>query len=67
MLSHLASVGSLHPFAFFNLGGAEILVLLVIGLLLFGNRLPELARNLGKTVQQFRKEADALTEEIRQR
>jgi sec-independent protein translocase protein TatA len=67
MLAHLASSASLHPFAFFNLGSAEIVVLLVIGLLLFGNRLPELARNLGKTVQQFRKEADALSEEIHQR
>ena len=66
MLAHLPSA-SLHPFAFFTLGNTEILVLLVIGLLLFGNRLPDLARNLGKTVQQFRQEADALTEEIQQR
>jgi sec-independent protein translocase protein TatA len=50
----------------FNLGVAEIVVLLVIGLLLFGNRLPGLARTLGKTVVEFRREASSLTEELRE-
>ena len=36
-------------------GNQELLVLLVIGLLLFGRRLPEVGRSIGKTVQQFRK------------
>jgi sec-independent protein translocase protein TatA len=40
-----------------NLGVPEMAVLLVIGLLLFGNRLPEMARWLGKAVIEFRREA----------
>jgi TatA/E family protein of Tat protein translocase len=45
----------------FGLGTAEILVIVVIGLLLFGNRLPELARMLGSTVAEFRRQADDLS------
>jgi sec-independent protein translocase protein TatA len=67
MLAHLTSVAASPPLAVFNLGTAEIMVLLVLGLLLFGNRLPELARSLGKTVQQFREEANSLAEEIHPR
>jgi sec-independent protein translocase protein TatA len=48
----------------FNLGVPEMAVLMVIGLLLFGNRLPEMARMLGKAVIEFRREASNLTEEI---
>ena len=48
----------------FGLGTAEVVVLLVVGLLLFGNQLPRLARSLGKTVVEFRREANALTEEL---
>jgi len=35
-------------------GNYEILVLLVIGLLIFGRRLPEVGRSVGKTLVQFR-------------
>jgi len=49
----------------FNLGVAEMAVLAVIGLLLFGNRFPEMARWLGKAVIEFRREAGSLTEELR--
>jgi TatA/E family protein of Tat protein translocase len=39
-----------------QLGGAEILVILVLVVLVFGpNRLPELSRNLGKGVRELRK------------
>ena len=43
-------------FAAFGLGATEILVLLAIGLLLFGNRLPDLGRTLGRTLVDFKKE-----------
>ena len=49
----------------FGLGVAEIVVVCVIGLLLFGNRLPSLARWLGKSFMEFRKEVRGLEEDIR--
>ena len=49
----------------FGLGMAEVAILLVIGLLLFGNRLPDIARWLGRSIVEFRREASVLTEELR--
>jgi len=49
----------------FGLGMPEIVVIMVLGLILFGNRLPEMARWLGKSLVEFRKEASNLTEELR--
>ncbi|MBI3457269.1 MAG: twin-arginine translocase TatA/TatE family subunit [Candidatus Rokubacteria bacterium] len=46
----------------FGLGTQELMVILLLALLLFGaQKLPELARGLGKSVKEFRKatEADA--------
>jgi sec-independent protein translocase protein TatA len=48
----------------FGLGMAEIVVVLVIGLLLFGNRLPALARSLGKTLVEFKKEVHGMQEDL---
>lgn len=44
-------------FAFIrNIGGVEILVILVVVLLLFGAaKLPELARSIGASAKEFRK------------
>ena len=49
----------------FGLGATEIAVLLVLGLFLFGNRLPDLARSLGKTVGGFRNGMKGLEEDLR--
>ena len=43
-----------------NLGAAELAVLAFIGLLLFGNQLPGVARSLGKTIVEFRRAAGHL-------
>ena len=41
---------------FGNIGFPELLVILLIILLLFGaKRLPEIARGLGKSIQEFKK------------
>ena len=55
-----------------SLGPMEILVILVIGLLIFGSRLPEVGRSLGKGLVEFKKglkgvkdEMDQVDEEVR--
>ena len=47
-----------------GLGMAEVVVILFIGMLLFGSQLPSVARSLGKSVSAFRHEANALTNDI---
>jgi sec-independent protein translocase protein TatA len=42
----------------------EMAVLLVLGVLLFGRRLPEIGRSLGKTVVEFKKGVKGLEEEV---
>lgn len=39
----------------FGIGTQELMILGIIGLLLFGKRLPEVARSLGKGVVEFKK------------
>ncbi len=38
----------------FGIGPGELLIFAVIGLLLFGNKLPNAARNLGKSLNEFK-------------
>jgi len=42
----------------------EMIVILIIGLLLFGKRLPEVGKNLGKGIVEFKKGLKGLEEEI---
>ena len=48
----------------FGLGGQEILLLVVLGVLLFGRKLPEVGRSLGKTAVEFRKGLRGLEDEV---
>ena len=49
----------------FGLGGGEILLILFIILLLFGaKKLPELAKGLGKGINEFKKASKDIKEEV---
>jgi sec-independent protein translocase protein TatA len=56
-----------HPLAFIEgIGGPEMMLILVIVLMLFGGqKLPELARGLGKSMKEFKKAAAGVEEEFK--
>ena len=50
---------------FFNLGGPDLIIILVIVPLLFGaKKLPELAKGLGQAVREFSKAKDDFEQEM---
>jgi Sec-independent protein translocase protein TatA len=49
----------------FGIGMGELFVLLMLGLVLFGNHLPRIAHLLGSSVAAFKSEARRLEEDIR--
>ncbi|MDQ3192646.1 MAG: twin-arginine translocase TatA/TatE family subunit [Bacteroidota bacterium] len=50
---------------FFNLGGGEIFIVLLVILLFFGSKkIPELARGLGKGIREFKDATGNIQKEI---
>ena len=50
--------------AWMNIGPMELAIILVLGVLLFGKRLPEVGRSLGKGIVEFKKGLRGVEEEI---
>ena len=49
-----------------NLGGPDLLIILLIILVLFGaKKLPDLARSLGQSMKEFRKAREEIDRELR--
>ena len=49
---------------FTSFGWQEIIILLVIGVLVFGKRLPEVGRNFGRSIVEFKKGLKGVGDEI---
>ena len=47
-----------------GLSGQEMLLLLVLGILLFGRKLPELGRSVGKTLVEFKKGMKGIEDDV---
>lgn len=45
-------------------GGSEWIILLVLGLIIFGRRLPEVGRSLGKSIVEFKRGIKGIEDEI---
>ena len=45
-------------------GGAEWIIILLVALLLFGKRLPDVARSMGKSITEFKKGLKGVSDQI---
>ncbi|MBC7260176.1 MAG: twin-arginine translocase TatA/TatE family subunit [Chloroflexi bacterium] len=49
----------------FGIGPGELILILILALIVFGpNRLPEVARTIGKTLNEFRKTSEEVTSAV---
>lgn len=51
---------------FFSLGTTELVVIALVALLVFGSRLPQVGRSLGKGLVEFKKGLHGIQDEIDQ-
>ncbi|MEE8452425.1 MAG: twin-arginine translocase TatA/TatE family subunit [Thermoguttaceae bacterium] len=52
------------PFGFFSPGPFEIIIIAMIVLLLFGNRLPSVMRSMGQGIVEFKKGVRGIENEV---
>ncbi len=60
----MASIPSSFALALLDIGPVQLLVILIVALLLFGKRLPEVARSMGRSIQEFKKGLNEAQREI---
>lgn len=51
--------------AFISPGPTEMVVILVVAVLLFGSRLPSVARSMGKSLTEFKKGMQGIEDDVR--
>lgn len=51
-------------FAFFSFGPTEMFIILILAVLLFGKRLPEVARSIGKSLAEFQRGVQSIQQEL---
>ncbi len=49
----------------FGIGHMELLIIGIVALLLFGNRLPSVMRSLGSGITEFKRGLNDVTDEVR--
>lgn len=66
MLNLFATSSPVSVLAFWTPGPMEFVILAILGLLLFGRRLPEVGRSLGRSIVEFRKGIKGIEDEVEQ-